>query len=276
MGKSRLLLPPFPQPKEHVSLGRLVLNPAAPHQDYFDPKSVNVSPEVSSSEVENFSRVLQASNNAKLKAFLTDFATTFFESGDKTIERLNACIATEYVLLNSGPWYLRLVQKDEARLFLEQAFNGSSKLYLITGWYTLHEAKIAQSGAKTNNAGMKASAPISQMTGLPTSNVNVGGEGSITSNQSLDTALQAPREKIFAVQYRQVVTKWKYRKDVSKSFLEPDNRWVQLFTTRSQGDDDDEHDILYEASLTNDSEEEIPEGCETLDVGNTRFLCPRQ
>jgi hypothetical protein len=59
------------------------------------------------------------------------------------------------------------------------------------------------------------------------------------------------------VQYRQVKIKWFSRKEVQASFLEPDNRWVEIFSIRS-GSGDLAGDTIYEASLE-EEDEDVPE-----------------
>jgi hypothetical protein len=261
MGKRGLFVLSFPLPLEAASLGRLILNPEHPHQDFLDPASLpsKPSPDIIHSDFVNFSGVAKSSRSADLEAKLTKFASIFFEKGDKSVERLLACKATEYIVLNSTTWYKKLCAEDSVRLWLETAFVQGDKVYLITGYRTLVEANLQQQKGGNMRAGGNVTIPVGEGLGVPSGALDLGVSGSYQDAESADRGFTAPGEKIFDVQYRQVKIKWYSRKEVQASFLEPDNRWVEMFSMRSgSGDLAGDTDTIYEATLA-EEDEDVPE-----------------
>jgi hypothetical protein len=264
MGKQRLFVLPFPLALEAATLGRLIKNPENPHQDFLDLDLLppNLKPRHVTSNFDGFINIAKSSRSADLEFVLTKFASVFFESGEKSLERLMACKATEYVVLNSGNWYDTLCGEPTARLWLEKAFiAGSQSVYLITGYRTLEEARLHQQRDNDMGAGGNVTLPTGQIAGVPSDAPDVGVRGGHQVVESAGRAFTVPGEKIFAVQYRQIKFKWYARKDVDASFLEPNNRWVEMFTMRS-GSSDLDGDYVYEATLADDEDQEALEGCE--------------
>jgi len=213
----------------------------------------------------------KSSKKANLEVMLTRFASVFFESGEKSLERLMACRATEYVVLNSGDWYDTLCGEGPARLWLEKAFvAGSQSVYLITGYRTLAEARLHQQRDSDIAVGGYATIPTGQGVGDPSNVLDVGVRGGHQTSNSADKAFTVPTEKIFAVQYRQVKIKWYHRRDVDASFLEPNNRWVEMFSMRS-GSTDLDGDTVYEASLLGNEDSNVSDGCEIADCSEDTY-----
>jgi hypothetical protein len=267
MGKPRLFVLPFPLALDAVVLGSLTKNPEHPHQGFFDLAKLppDVRPQLAApTEVVNFSSMADSSKRADLEVVLTKFASVFFESGEKSMDRLMACKATEYVVLDSDGWYDTLCGSEPARLWLEKAFvAGSQSVYLITGYRTLVEARLHQERANDMAVGGNVAVPIGQIVADPSNTLDVGVRGGHQSSDTSNRAFTVPGEKIFAVQYRKVKIKW-YKRDVESSFLERNNRWVEMFSMRSGSSDLDE-DTIYEASLVDEKDNDIPNGCEASD-----------
>jgi hypothetical protein len=273
MGKQRIFILPFPLPKEAAVLGRLVLNPGHPHQDFIDPASLpsQPKPEILSSDIDNFSSFVKSSKRTGLEASLTTFASVLFSSGEKSLERLAASKATEYLVSNSGSWYQRLCAEKEVRLWMETAFNQESKVYLITGYRTLVDTKLHQQETTSTNVSGRVTVPVAQIGGIPSDALDLGARGGHQSNESADRVFTAPNEKIFAVQYRRIKINWYSRKDVQSSFLEKNNRWVEMFTMRS-GTGSIGDDTIYEAVIADEEDEDIPDKCEVSDLSEDSYV----
>jgi len=92
MKKPQFTFISFPVTKDQISLRRLVQNPAAPQDDFFDPtKELRMQPEISSSKVKNFLAASESTGNINIQAAFTSYASTFFKNDENAVARLRAC-----------------------------------------------------------------------------------------------------------------------------------------------------------------------------------------
>jgi len=160
---------------EAASLGRLIVNPEHPHQYFLDYASLpsKPSPDVIHSDFVNFSAVAKSSRSADLEPKLTKFASIFFERGG-SVERLLACKAGEYIVLNSSTWYKKLCAEDSVILWLETVFVQGDKVYLVTSYRTVVEANLQRQKAGDIRAGGNVTIPLSEGHGVPDESLDSG------------------------------------------------------------------------------------------------------
>jgi hypothetical protein len=99
-----------------VSLGRLVEDPKAPGQGFFDPSDKLLSkpkPLSETSNVNNISKLIDSGTSAGLELTLAAFANTFLKGTKKDVRQLTAKAATQYLLLNSADWFEDICQRKK-------------------------------------------------------------------------------------------------------------------------------------------------------------------
>ncbi|KAI5842913.1 hypothetical protein DFP73DRAFT_552702 [Morchella snyderi] len=288
MKQPRSLIQPTLLPPTSVKLGRLVLSPYSPHQDYLDPP-VPTAPEVETRSQSNFTSHLTSSSATKLRTRLTALVAASRSASASASVMLEAAQGTTYTLLNSGAWFRAACRFAEVREWFENAVMSAGTVYLVVGYHTLTDTKfVAQDeGAEINTGGVMISSGI-----LGPGLRGVEGEGRIQKQKSWAGRKEwhESEERVWAVQYRKVVFKWFSSKRIEKGMLEKENRWKPCWTGmeairsheeeeekeadsesesgEDEDDDDDDEDVL-ELDLADEDELESTDRCV---VGEEEFF----
>lgn len=116
-----------------------------PIQDCFSPTKklpANPQPEYSTSEMNNVSKLLKASNEVGLELVLASFARLFLKVEFKNVKQLEAKQGTQYLLSAADDWFGEICQSDLTRTWLERAAMRGRKAYLVTGLQTLRDVDV--------------------------------------------------------------------------------------------------------------------------------------
>ena len=160
----------YPLPLTAVSLGRLLGFVKNPSQDSFDPaRELPNKPRVHSitSEINNVSRMLKASNGTGLELALTAFASTLLKTEFRDVRELEAKQGTQYLLLHVDDWFEQVCRSDLTRTWLERAAMRSRKAYLVTGLQTLKDVDLVFDKTWKHSGGVGVEAPLLAVSGIP-------------------------------------------------------------------------------------------------------------
>jgi hypothetical protein len=287
MKQPRSLIQPTLLSPTSIKLGRLVLSPYFPHQDYLDPP-VPTAPEIETRSQSNFISHLTSSSTTKLRTRLTALVAASRSASASASVTLEAAQGTTYTLLNSGGWFRAACRFAEVREWFENAVMCAGTVYLVVGYHTLTDTKfVAQDeGAEINTGGIVISSGI-----LGPGLSGVEGEGGIQKQKSWGGRKEwhESEERVWAVQYRKVEFKWFSSKRIEKGALEKENRWKLCWTgmegirsykeeeeeeeeedsgSREDEEDEDDEDVL-EVDLADEDELGSKDRCV---MGEEEFL----
>ena len=258
----------LPLVKKAVGLGRLVLNPHEPGDDYFDLSEKSSVSDTAAQDLipkttgpmpfKHLDEVLGSSSDADFSAILTKYASVYFSQGEKSAERLLASRGFEEKVLNSGDWFKTLCRDNAARVWMEEQLMRGKGMYLVTGYRSVVNAEFTAQASQDIRAGGEVVAPPGEIaSSVPGFGVRLQGtDGSSEASKNTVTFLG---ERIIQIGYRQVQFRWYSSKKVDNAFLEDGNRWY-LRLTLAEEPEDDEDDIL-EANLS--SVEDIESAADT-------------
>ena len=276
MPKKFIFLLSFPLSLNAISLGRLVDNPKAPSQGFFDPSEKLLSkpkPTLDISLANNISRLLASGNKGNFELTLAAFASTFFKGEHKDVRQLTAKQVKQCSLLNSTEWFDEICAARETRVWLERAAMRGRKTYLVTGLQTLTDASINDDHKRHFGTGAGLQAPLLAAAGVP---VPTPLDPSVTigSSVSRDAKIkyEIPDEKIYSIQYREVRLRKGDAKEVLGAKLSSKTWWEQICADRLAVDLDGDDDEVIAAEVTDVGE--VPPGLEEAgDEGeDTYFL----
>lgn len=273
MKQPRSLIQPMLLPPASIKLGRLVLSPYSPHQDYLDPP-VPTAPEIETRSQSKLISHLTSSSTTKLRTRLTALVAASRSTSASASFTLEAAQGTTYTLLNSGGWFRAACRFPEVREWFENAMMCAGTVYLVVGYHTLTDTKfVAQDeGAKINTAGAVISSGI-----LGPGLGGVEAEGGIQKQKSWGGRQEwhESEERVWAVQYRKVEFKWFSSKRIEKSTLEKENRWKLCWTgmegirgheEEAEGKEEEEEEDS--ASGSEDEEDEDDEDVLEVDLAD--------
>ncbi|KAF2233815.1 hypothetical protein EV356DRAFT_188159 [Viridothelium virens] len=255
MGKSSIFISSYPLSLKAVSLGRLVSFVKNPGQDSFDPTlELPDKPQVLSttSEINNISKVLSASNGAGLEVALTTFASIFLKGESKDVRLLEAKQGVEYLLLNADDWFERICKSEMTQTWLERAAMRGRKSYLVTGLQTLSNVDIKTDVTWKLGNGAGAQIPLLAASSVPLPTpLDPAAKADYSVERGLTNAGNLPEEKVYGIQYREIKLKKGTRSTVSNASLRSKIWWEQICTDRDASgmDMDDEEEDAIEAEL---------------------------
>lgn len=240
---------------DSVRLGRIVLDPKNPHQDFLDP-CVPHAPEVIRNSQHNFKENWKFSETSKLRPYLSTLFV-LYERQSTGIGTLSAENATTYDLQHPREWFEEACGHAETRKFLENENENRRKVYLVVGFRTVHNGTLVKGSTwkKDKVAGARVPVPtVGPVAMAP--GVAVGRD--IERDQ--DVAFDGPGEQVFAIMYRKINFKWLSRRAIGNMTLGVNNRWTAWWEWRGpeeEGEEEEENDAVLEAYLTEASDLDI-------------------
>jgi len=255
MGRSPLFIFSYPLPVADVPLGALVAFMGNPIQDSFSPnKQLPTKPqaEYSTSEMNNVSKLLRASNGVGLELVLASFARLFFKFEFKDVRQLEAKQGTQYLLSAADDWFEEICQSDLTRTWLERAAMRGRKAYLVTGLQTLRDVDIDVDRSHTVGNGAGVQAPLLAAAGIPIpTSLDPGAKAEYFRERGVKDTASVPDEKIYGVQYREIKLR---KRDSSKPVavsLTSKIWWEEICSLRNayDVDMDDNHEEIIDAYL---------------------------
>lgn len=239
-------------------------------QNYFSPTDVTVFSSPSrSAQIEAFAvstplLVHSLSKNTKLSLNLSSFASQYFSKSNSSYQKLEACQATRYLLLQADVWLDHLSANAELQEWLEKRIADRKKVWMITGVLTLSDTHITLSSSRQFGLGVGGSVPLLAAAGipLPSTDLSIGVDVRGEKAEGQERSFQVPDEKVFEFQLSRI--RLKKGKGSGRAALTGDKpRWVPHWDTRGSWADEvaqsAEEEDIFEAGLGEDTDEDVYE-----------------
>jgi hypothetical protein len=275
--------------RDAVDLGRFILQPKAPEQDFFPPPlaPAGAEPVIRPNDIiiqhhHNFSHILDRSSGTNLNVTLTELLGLQNEGQTTLRTRVDAIRRTTYTLSNSQDVFERIcASSDRARRYLEKAYLRNRTVYLVVGLETLLDAEVMEQAGTLTTKGGNVTAPggliATVATGVPLplgDLLDVGVEAGWNKGEKTISSFFAEGEQIYAVQYRKVAFRWFSRGKVAEEATLKDQAVWKSFWTRGKADENQED---AEDSVIANVNQELEEGdigkdVEVVESDDTKFL----
>ncbi|KAM5345858.1 hypothetical protein ACJ41O_011719 [Fusarium nematophilum] len=222
---------------DQVTLGRLVLRPASPGQDYcpYSPVSLADS-DISIRPFASISQLLSQHSDSRYRLNLTRLLSGGKTHSDKTAAYMQSSKATVYQLLNSGLFFEKLTKDEKTRVWLER-FLSRTDVYLVVGLHTIEGAEVNAASTSVHQHDISAQIPVTQVAtaaGVPLrSALDVQMSAETTKGTDTAASFVAPGERIVRVEYRKIRFRRFYSRDTNSAQLESGSRWKTYATSRS-------------------------------------------
>ncbi|OQV09887.1 hypothetical protein CLAIMM_13964 [Cladophialophora immunda] len=253
-----VLLPLTFLPPESVQLGRLVLNVQQPHAEFLDPCPVDPQ-DILIKQADLFHGRESKTNTKSFGSALCHLLSLNRSKERGVTTQVAAARVTTYLLNNSGEWFRHVVRSEDVRKWIEKANRRGDDIYVVTGYHTMLNAHVYESGAHSTSIGGNIALPLAETlttTGIPVPFPEVVDPSVTAERQQRHTGAQgflAKGEQVGAIQYRKIQFKWFGRRELHDRPL-GDNMWETYLTFRGQTDD------IVEVNLEDDLELEDDPG----------------
>lgn len=240
---ANVLVQQFLVNRESVQLGRFVVSVEELEEEYHDPPC-DPPAECTVTTQTKYKVSQQTDADSDFTAALTRLVSASRSKRSKTSTQVTSDKVTTYKLNQLGTWFQRSIKLEATRKWMEQVIDQGDDIYLVTGFHTLHDARIVEDVAIGGHIGGHAQIPLSAA--LVASGVLVPFGDTIdpsvsvkqTHDQGTRRTYTAPGEKICAIQYRRVRYRWFSSRELDKSYLDKRNVWKAYTTLRGKGVDD--------------------------------------
>jgi hypothetical protein len=244
---------------DQVALGRLVLHPASPGQDYcpYAPVPLQDS-DVSIRQFESISQLLSQHGDSRYRLNLTRLLSGGKTHSSNTADYMLSSKATVYQLLNSGLFFEKLTQDEKTRAWLER-FLSRTDAYLVVGLHTVEGAQVNAASTSVHQHDISARIPATQVAAA--AGVPLGGAVDIqisagkTKGTDTTASFVAVGERIVRVEYRKIRFRRFYSRDAGLAFLESGSRWKTYATSRTSAGPDGVEVSLEESDVSYDVED---------------------
>ncbi|KAK6343909.1 hypothetical protein TWF696_007563 [Orbilia brochopaga] len=261
-------------PREGVQLGRLVTNPAAPHNQYCPQATIRyLKHDVHSVTGKEFLDIRNKTTNSKLQLIIEAIVKILAGKDSDIQTRIADTVCITYLLDNSERKFKNLCASKEAKTFLETAYKKRKKVYMVTGIQTVTEASLwAEVKSESEVTGSATTGPAAAAGYAP----DIRAVASHLEKKHRESGFIAEKEQIYAIQYRKIKFGLKnfFRgsPEIQETELEDGYRWEVMWNTMGPAS---EEACVIEVSLEPDVELEIHEkGLESCDVGEDVVFIP--
>jgi hypothetical protein len=252
------LLLNHPISRESIDLGRLVLDPKYPDQDFCQPsfqadrsdQSLDATnpiaplfiPDVATQRVENFHEVLQRTRGSRLELSLLNLLSVAPSAPTSFSAIVSATHCVTHQLRNASDYFSAACRQTDVRAWLDkESRNPSRTVYLVCGIKILIDARVDMHRHRETNLDVTASLPASMITsaaGVPipislVSSLDISGTVSLAKQSNENVGFTAIGEQVFAVKYRKIHFSWFSSQKVDKAYLEKGNRWKSYLSVRA-------------------------------------------
>ncbi|KAF3012604.1 hypothetical protein E8E14_007927 [Neopestalotiopsis sp. 37M] len=206
-------------PGNAVGLGRLVLNPRFPEQDFFQADgAIMDSSDVLTQELHDFKHTFEGNKDVGFKSYLSKILSASRDKRTGSKISLSTATCTTQYLQNSESYLDRLCDLSTCQFWLERAIRRSQNVYLVTGIKTIVEASLRDE--TTSGATIQASveAPLTM----------------VAAAAGVPLPIDGLLDQIFAVQYRKLCFGWFSRKKIDDARLEEGNKWRMYIGGRGE------------------------------------------
>ncbi|EYB21524.1 hypothetical protein FG05_04897 [Fusarium graminearum] len=242
----------LPIPRSSVELGRLVLDPKYPNQDFCQP-TIKKDPtqgdqnatgfEIETQQFKDFRGTVTRAKGTRLEASLLNILSLAPSSPKSTSTTVTGPLCVLHQLGDTNAFFKAACQQTHVRIWLEeQSWRLRSTVYLVCGFEALADANVSLAREDKTSLDMSVNVPsalLTAPTGVPVPGLDVGAGVSVSRESSENVEYTAVGEQVFSIQYRKISFSWFSPHKVDKAHLEKGNRWVSCMSTRSgQGDDE--------------------------------------
>jgi hypothetical protein len=253
MGVS-VLLPQVFLPQSAIKLGRFVTNIDEPHRDYHDPSPGQGFNIIEKNET-YYDGTETLGGHRSFVSQLTALVSSSISSRTKCSIRITTNQVKTYYLDNNGQWFRDVVRSEDVRKWIERTIDEGEDIYLVVGYHTALDARIAEQSREQKGLDGKLVIPLSSVLATPGVVVPFGDLAdpglAAASGRAEDRQQQfvAQGEQIIAVQYRKVRFRFFSSKSVDKATLGREARWERYDRPRSHQSDRED---MVELSLEDD------------------------
>jgi hypothetical protein len=270
------LLLNHPRPLSALKLGRLVLDPLYPDDEFYPPDTpenpdqiglVNNQPsaspvflnaKVEKIRIDDFKATLDRSKGTKLELNLLKILSLAWQAADcKTKTTVDAPVCLLHELQNPQTYFKAACQDEGVREWIEeQVQRRGTRIYLICAFKTMTNARVKQTIEQKTNVDASFAVPaaaIAAAAGIPLpipldSGMDVGAGLKLKGEAGEDSSYTVKEELVYAVQYRKIQFEWFSSGKVDKSYLErgeKGRRWMSYIGDRSDetGEEKDAIDV---------------------------------
>lgn len=266
-------------PGKAVELGRLVLSPEYPEQDYFQPTEPSVGPQdILTQSLDHFEQTLGQANESGLKAYISKLLSGGHKAQSKSKMHIVSATCTTRQLQNSGLYLDQLCASRPGQFWLERAIRRDQDVFLVTGIKTVLDASIQDETCGGSDLDAKVRAPISDAAtagGVPIpidGMLDVGVEAEWATTQASNTSFTAPGEQIFAVQYRKLRFARFSSCKVEDARLEKGDAWRMYLGGR--GEEEDAEQVVSVAADDGVERSDVGACYESDEVAGESFMYP--
>lgn len=235
-----------PIPRDFIELGRLVLDPKYPNQDFCQP---SLQSDVATQHFENFQETLERSRNTRLEIKLLSLLSLTPSAPRKSSTTITSRLCVIHQLREPNAYFSGACREESVRSWLEEEGSRSlyDNVYLVCGFKTLTDAEVALS--RSDGTGVEVSAGVSgslltAASGVPLpiltdSGLDVSVGFSSANERSGTAGYTATGEHVYAVQYRKIKFSMFSSRKVEMAYLERGNRWKSYVGARAGAGVDD-------------------------------------
>lgn len=238
-----------PIPRDFVELGRLVLDPKYPNQDFCQP---SLPSDVATQRFENFQETLERSRNTQLEIKLLSLLSLTPSALRKSSTTITSRLCVIHQLREPNAYFTAACGEKSVRSWLEEGSRSLyDNVYLVCGFKTLTDAEVAVS--RSNGAEVEVSAGVSASlltaaAGVPLpiltdSGLDLSVGFSSANERSGSSGYTATGEHVYAVQYRKIKFSMFSSRKTEKAYLERGNRWKSFVGARAGDGVDDGIDV---------------------------------
>jgi len=263
------LLLSAPIPRESIQLGRLVLDPKYPTEDFCQPSLPRASgdatdggllPTVATSTFKDFSEIMERARGTRLEfSLLEALSLTPFFSKSKSTNISSPLLVTQE-LADANGYFTSACHEAYVRQWLEKNLcRPFQSVHLVSGLRVLTDPVVKGEKKKDYEMGVTATAPASLVTAaagvpIPLPDIDVASAGVTETGSSKGTVeYTALGEYVFAVAYRKISFSLFSTRKVDEAYVQRGNRWKSVVAFRGAADEDDGVDVDVSGPL--DSED---------------------
>lgn len=238
-----------PIPRDFIELGRLVLDPKYPNQDFCQP---SFQSDVATQRFENFQETLERSRNTRLEVNLLSLLSLAPSAPRKSSTTLTSRLCVIHQLREPNAYFRGACGEESVRSWLEESSRSIyDNVYLVCGFKTLTDAEVSVSRSSGADVDLSAGVSASLLTAaagvplpiLPDSGLDVSVGFSSANERSRSIGYTATGEHVYAVQYRKIKFSMFSSRKVEKAYLERANRWKSYVGARAGDGVDDGIDV---------------------------------
>lgn len=289
--KVSTLLLGHPIERSEIELGRLILHPFYPDDEFYAPKASKPPPNTSSGETDkaistgpamktsiqlfgNFNDLLERARQTKLELnllSLLSLSANFQSANDRTSIVSPLCYLHE--LRNPESYFREVCKEPEVREWMENAVQRPrTSVYLVCGFQTLTDAKVQQSTTNGTEFEVGGAVPVATIAaaagGVPlVLSDGIGDIGASVGSEDKtheELGYMAKGERVYAVMCRKVCfSRFSIRRrGPSLEREEGKNYWTSYIADRAHDPDEDDG---VEAALGDSLDvDDLEEGYETF------------